>query len=158
MGCQNPKDIQVFITGGHSIHALHVQPSRLSGHALTAKLHSKQSHLSLSPSTHCFTCKSSSSQNPSLIASWLEIQNLDLRYFDTIYCQDCAALLFNIFQSISMWTTCKNIKAFQVKDSLLPCFVCVTERWRIFPTTLSQGCLKIQFLYWQKSQKVGLHL
>lgn len=42
MGCQNPKDIQVLITGGHGVHALHVQPSRLSAHALTPKLHCKQ--------------------------------------------------------------------------------------------------------------------
>lgn len=47
MGCQNPKDIQVLITGGHSVHALHVQPSRLSAHALTAKLHCKQRPLSV---------------------------------------------------------------------------------------------------------------
>lgn len=43
MGCQNPKDIQVLITGGHSIYAPHVQPRRLSAHALTAKLHCKHS-------------------------------------------------------------------------------------------------------------------
>lgn len=43
MGCQNPEDIQVLITGGHSIHDLHVQLSRLSAHALTAGLHCKQS-------------------------------------------------------------------------------------------------------------------
>ena len=47
MGCQNPKHIQVLITGGHGDHALHVQASRLSAHALTAKLHCKQSPLSV---------------------------------------------------------------------------------------------------------------
>lgn len=47
MGCQNPKDIQVLITEGHSVHALHVQPSRLSAHALTAKLHCKRRPLSV---------------------------------------------------------------------------------------------------------------
>lgn len=68
MGCQNPKDIQVLITGGHGVHALRVQPRRLSAHALTAKLHCKQSPLS---PFHCFTYEFGSSQNLSLIASWL---------------------------------------------------------------------------------------
>lgn len=35
-GLSNPKDIQVLITEGHCGSALHVQPSRLSAHALTA--------------------------------------------------------------------------------------------------------------------------
>lgn len=43
MGCQNPEDIQVLITGGDSIRDLHVQLCRLSAHALTARLHCKQS-------------------------------------------------------------------------------------------------------------------
>lgn len=47
MGCQNPEDIQVLITGGHSIHDLHVQLCRLSAHALTARLHCKQSPFSV---------------------------------------------------------------------------------------------------------------
>lgn len=47
MGCQNPEDIQVLITGGHSIHDLHVQLCRLSAHALTARLQCKQSRFSV---------------------------------------------------------------------------------------------------------------
>lgn len=47
MGCQNPVDIQVLITGGHGVRALRVLLSRLSAHALTAKLHSKKGLLSV---------------------------------------------------------------------------------------------------------------
>lgn len=67
MGSQNPEDIQVLVIRGRSAHGLCVQPSRLSAHALTAKLHCKQSPL---PLLHCFSYKFGP-PTLSLIASWL---------------------------------------------------------------------------------------
>lgn len=108
MGCQNPKDIQVLITGGHSVHGLHVQLSRLSAHALTAKLHCKQSLLSL-PLTLLYLWIQQfpkSAFDCQLVVMKSEIANLDFKYLDTIYYQNYEALVLNVFQSTSMWTTC----------------------------------------------------